>query len=138
MKLIKLIIPFLFFPALLLSCRSNTYNFNDDIPDGIINAIKEGNARELAKYFNNSVELALSDIDDIYSKNQAEMIIQDFFKNHPPQSFSILHKGGKETSRYAIGNLTTSNGKFRVTILIKIKEGTAVINQLRIEKEDGE
>ena len=138
MKLIKLIIPFLFLQAMLLSCKSNTYDYNDDIPDGIITAIKKGNAGELAKYFNNSVELALSDIDDIYSKNQAELIVQDFFTKHPPQSFSILHEGGKESSRYAIGNLSTSNGKFRITILIKIKEGTPVINQLRIEKENGE
>jgi hypothetical protein len=138
MKLIKLVIPFLFLQSLLLSCKSNTYTYNDDIPAGIIEAIKAGNARELAKYFQNSVELALTDIDDVYSKNQAELIIQDFFKKHPPQSFSILHKGGKETSRYAIGNLSTANGKFRVTILIKIREGVAAINQLRIEKEDGE
>ena len=134
MKIVKLIIPFLFMHILV--CASNTlYN---DIPDGIITAIKQGKASELAKYFNNNVELALSDIDDTYSKNQAELIIKDFFKNHPPTSFNILHKGGKETSRYAIGNLTTSNGKFRITILIKIKEDKSLINQLRIEQENGE
>ena len=121
---------------LCIGCKSNTlYN---DIPDVIINAIKEGNAGELAKYFNNNVELALSDIDDMYSKNQAELIIRDFFKKNPPTGFDILHKGGKETSRYAIGNLTTSNGKFRITILIKIQEDKSLINQLRIEKENGE
>ena len=136
MKIIKLLIPLLLIQILCFSCASNTlYN---DIPDGIIIAIKEGNASELAKYFNNNVELALSDIDDMYSKNQAELIIKDFFKKHPPTSFNILHKGGKETSRYAIGNLATSNGKFRITILIKIKEDKSLINQLRIEKENGE
>ena len=76
MKLIKLVIPFLFLQSLLLSCKSNTYTYNDDIPAGIIEAIKAGNARELAKYFQNSVELALTDIDDVYSKNQAELIIR--------------------------------------------------------------
>ncbi len=136
MKIIKLIIPFLFMQIICTGCASGTlYN---DIPDGIINAIKAGNASELAKYFNNNIELALSDIDDMYSKNQAELIIKDFFKKHPPTGFNILHKGGKETSRYAIGNLSTSNGKFRVTILIKVKEDISLINQLRIEKEDGE
>jgi hypothetical protein len=136
MKIAKLIIPFVFMQILCLGCASNTlYN---EIPDGIITAIKEGKASELAKYFNNNVELALSDIDDMYSKNQAELIIKDFFKDHPPTSFNILHKGGKETSRYAIGNLTTSNGKFRITILIKIKEDKSLINQLRIEQENGE
>lgn len=136
MKIIKLTIPLLLTQILFLGFASNTlYN---DIPDGIIIAFKKGNASELVKYFNDNVELALSDIDDIYSKNQAELIIKDFFKKHPPTNFNVLHKGGKETSRYAIGNLTTSNGKFRITILIKIKEDISLINQLRIEKEDGE
>ncbi len=136
MKIIKLIIPFLLIHILSFSCASNTlYN---NIPDGIILAIKEGDASELAKYFNNNIELALADIDDMYSKNQAELILKDFFKKHPPISFDILHKGGKESSRYAIGNLATSNGKFRITILIKVREDKSLINQLRIEKENGE
>ncbi len=136
MKIIKLIIPLLLIQILFTGFAANTlYN---DIPDGIITALKKGNAGELAKYFSDNVELALSDLDDIYSKNQAELIIKDFFSKHPPTGFNILHKGGKESSRYAIGNLSTSNGKFRVTILIKIKENISLINQLRIEKEDGE
>lgn len=136
MKIIKLIIPLLLIQILFLGSAPNTlYN---DLPDGIITAFKKGNASELAKYFNDNVELALADMDDIYSKNQAELIIRDFFKNHPPTGFDILHKGGKESSRYAIGNLSTSNGKFRITILIKIKEDISLINQLHIEKEDGE
>ncbi len=136
MKIMKLFMPVLLIQFLLTGINANS--LYTEIPEAIITAIKEGNAGELAKYFSDNIELALSDKDDIYSRNQAKLIIEDFFTSHPPRGFNILHKGGKETSRYAIGNLLTSHGEYRVTILIKIKDDLTYINQLRIEKENGE
>jgi hypothetical protein len=136
MKIIRLFIAVIFI-QLLFTGPSVTTLYNE-IPDAIINALKEGNSEELAKFFSDNIELALSDKDDIYSKNQAKLIIEDFFTENPPRGFSILHKGGKETSRYAIGNLLTAGGEFRITILLKIKDNKTYINQLRIEKENGE
>jgi hypothetical protein len=106
------------------------------IPEGIILAFKAGNAEELAKHFNNNIELIILEKEDVYSKNQAEQILRKFFTDHNPASFNIIHEGGKETSRYAIGSLSTSSGNFRVSFLIKNQDGTPLIHQLRIEKED--
>lgn len=136
MKIIKLFIPVIFIQ--LLFAGSSLTTLYNEIPDAIITALKEGNATELAKYFSDNIELALADKDDIYSKNQAKLIIEDFFTENPPKGFNILHKGGKETSRYAIGNLLTPGGEFRITILLKIKDNKTYINQLRIEKENEE
>ncbi|MBN2214469.1 MAG: DUF4783 domain-containing protein [Bacteroidales bacterium] len=108
------------------------------VPGGIIQAIKAGNAADLAKYFNVNVELTLDQGEEIYSKDQAELILKDFFSKHAPNDFTILHKGGKEGSRYAIGNLSTTNGNFRVTILVKLKDSQSYIHQLRIEEENAQ
>lgn len=136
MKIMKLIISVIILQSLFAGTK--LYSLSNEIPKEIITAFKEGNAGELAKYFSSNIELALSDKDDIYSKNQAKLIIEDFFRKHPPKDFNILHKGGKESSKYAIGNLFTSDGEFRITILIKTKDNVSYINQLRIEKENGE
>jgi hypothetical protein len=109
-----------------------------DIPPAMIEAFKNGNTPELSKYFNTSIELAILDQEDIYSKQQAELIIKDFFAKHVPSNFVILHKGGKEGSQYAIGNLTTTAGNFRVTILIKQRDNKPFIHQLRFEAGDAE
>ena len=93
-----------------------------DIPQAMINALKTGNTAELSKFFNSSIELAILEQEAIYSKQQAELIVKDFFAKHVPTNFVILHKGGKEGSQYAIGNLTTSTGNYRVTMLIKQRE----------------
>jgi len=106
------------------------------IPEGIILAFKAGNAEELAKHFNANIELVILENEDVYSKTQAEQILRNFFTNHHPASFKIIFEGGKETSRYAIGSLSTSSGNFRVYFLIKDQDGTPLIHQLRIEEED--
>ena len=104
-----------------------------DITDDIINAFKSGNAATIAKYFNATIELTLHNKEDIYSKTQAERILKDFFSQHPPSKFTLLHQGGKESSKYAIGNLTAGNKNYRITFLLKSMNNKVFIHQLRIE-----
>ncbi len=107
-----------------------------DIPETISAAFKTGNSKELVKHFNSNVELVILENEDVYSKTQAEMILRDFFDKYPPKNFAILHQGGKNGSKYAIGDLTTSKGNFRVYFLLKKTEDSYLIHQLRIEKEN--
>lgn len=107
-----------------------------EIPEAIMNAISNGNSATLAGYFNSNLEVAILEKEDFYTKQQAELIMKDFFTRNTPVSFTILHKGGKEGSQYAIGKLVTSGGSFRVTILVKMKENKALIHQLRFEKDE--
>jgi hypothetical protein len=109
-----------------------------DIPQAVVDALRSGNTSVLSGYFNSSIELAILDQEDIYTRQQAELIIKEFFAKHVPSSFVILHKGGKEGSQYAIGNLTTSSGNFRVTLLIKQKDNKPFIHQLRFEEGNAE
>lgn len=109
-----------------------------DIPQGMVDALKSGNSVELSNFFNTSIELAIPGQTDIYSRQQAELIVKNFFAKHVPSNFVILHKGGKEGSQYAIGNLTTSTGNFRVTLLIKQRENKPYIHQLRFEEENAD
>ncbi len=111
------------------------YAFSIEIPGEIISAFNSGNAAQLAKYFNQTIELTMLDKEEVYSKTQAEIILRNFFSENPPKSFRILHQGGKETSKYAIGSLTSGTQKYRVTFLLKIVNSKVYIHQLRIEYE---
>jgi hypothetical protein len=106
------------------------------IPDEIILSLKSGNARTLSGYFNQNVELVVPGSDNVYSKAQAQLIVNDFFSSHSPQSFSVIHQGGKEGAQYVIGNLGTRKGSFRVYFLLKKSDGKDYIHQLRIEKQE--
>lgn len=105
------------------------------IPDEIVGSIQSGNAAGLAEYFNENVELVVLSHDDVYSKPQAQQIVAEFFKANKPKQFSIIHQGGKDGARYAIGSLTTNTGTFRVYFLLKNKDSNSYIHQLRIEKQ---
>lgn len=108
------------------------------IPAGISLAIKSGNAVELAKYMNSTVNLVLLDKEDFYKKAVAETILKDFFTSHTCKDFIIRHQGARNDAQYAIGNLETENGNFRVYFLLK-KIGTEqLIHQIRIEPDNAQ
>ena len=110
-------------------------NTSAQIPDEIILSLQTGNAKVLSGYFNDNVELVVLDNDNVYSKAQAKQIVSNFFSNFTPESFNVIHQGGKEESKYVIGNLKTNNGSFRIYFLLKNNGGKDYIHQLRIEKK---
>ena len=107
------------------------------IPAGISIAIKAGNAAELSKYMNSTVELLLLEKEDFYKKNVAEAILKDFFNSYVTKEFIIRHQGAKNEAQYAIGILKTERGDFRVYFLLKKVNEELLIHQIRIESEDG-
>lgn len=100
----------------------------------IINAIKTGNASEVSRFFDNTVEITLPGKSNSYSKSQAELVLRDFFSKNPTKNFQIIHKSENEGSQYCIGNLETINGIFRTTIYLKQKGERQVLQELRFEK----
>jgi hypothetical protein len=108
----------------------------EQIPNEIISSLKSGNAKILASYFNQNVELVILNDDNVYSKAQAEQIVGGFFSQNQPEKFVIIHQGGKEGAKYVIGNLTTRQGTFRVYFLLKKTADKEIIHQLRIEKQE--
>lgn len=105
------------------------------IPDEILTSLKNGDSKTLSEYFNQNVELVVLENDNVYSKAQAQQIVNRFFDQNTPESFTIIHQGGKEGAKYVIGNLKTNTGSFRIYFLLKTNEGKNYIHQLRIEKQ---
>jgi Domain of unknown function (DUF4783) len=102
--------------------------------DDVVKAIKAGNASQVSKYFDNTVEITLPEKSNSYSKSQAELVLHGFFVSNIVKDFEILHKSDNEGSQYCIGNLKTVNGTFRTTIFMKQKGATEVLQELRFEK----
>jgi len=107
------------------------------IPAGISAAIKSGNAAQLAEYMNPTVELLLLQTEDFYKKNMAETILRDFFNEYHVKDFIIRHQGARNDAQYAIGNLETEKGVFRVYFLLKKVNQELLIHQIRIEPDNG-
>ena len=101
--------------------------------DEVILAMKSGNATQMAKFFDNTVEITMPDKNNSYSKSQAEMVLKDFFTNNGVKSFTVIHKGENAGSQYCIGTLVTKNGSFRTTIFMKLKSDKQFLQEIRFE-----
>ena len=100
--------------------------------DDISSYFSTGSSKDLAKFFDNGIELNINGDHGEFSKIQAELVLRDFFKKHPPKDFQIIHKGGVENQiQYYIGNYKSINSQFR--ILIKIKSNISVLRIFSLE-----
>ena len=103
--------------------------------DDVIAAMKAGNAAQVAKFFDNNVDLKILDKENIYSKSQATILVKEFFTNYKITNLELNHEGGPDNARFAICNLNTVQGKFRVYFLFKTVNGRSLIQKFRIEKD---
>ena len=119
---------FLVSSLLVLSSFAQSSNI-----DGVISALRSGNASGLAKYFDDNVELSLPVKSDSYSKAQAQVILKDFFANNGVKNFELKHKGDSPGGTYCIGTLQTKSGNFRAHVFMKTKGGKEVLKEIRFQ-----
>ena len=122
------------FTFLMIACFVTFSSFvQSSNIDGVISALRSGNATELAKYFDDNVELTLPVKSDSYSKAQAQVIIKDFFSNNGVKTFELKHKGDSPGGHYCIGTLQTESGNFRAHVFMKSKGNKDVLKEIRFQ-----
>lgn len=104
-------------------------------------AMKTGNAKALAEYFDEQVELTIQggefSIQNNYSKVQTQNILSTFFKKTEIQSFDVKHPGQHNWFKYIIGYLETDQGKYRTLIKYLAKDNQLIIQEIELTLEDG-
>jgi hypothetical protein len=108
--------------------------FQSNLVGEVSSQFRTGNSKEIAKYFNPSIELNIADGTDTYSKAQAEQILRDFFNKNMPVNSTVIHLINTNPN-YQIGILSvlTKTAKYRVTVTFKKTSGEFLITELRIE-----
>jgi len=104
--------------------------------DEVVAALRSGNASQLAKYFDSRVDISLPNKSDNFSKNQAEMILKDFFATNQVKNFVVKHKGENNGSQFCIGLLQTRNGNFRTKLYMKQKGDQQVVQEIAFQAEE--
>lgn len=129
-----------FLPAmvlLLISFQSFLTYAQADVIDQVKETIKAGSAKELSKYLNQTVDVTLEgNAPQSYSKAQAEFVFRDFFKQHPPSEFSIIHQGSSKGGQpFAIGQFKSGGETYRVFMKIKAINSQQLIHEISFAKE---
>ncbi|MGC8865730.1 MAG: DUF4783 domain-containing protein [Bacteroidales bacterium] len=128
---------FFFRLFLIISILLPTKVFSQDAQDKIIKALREGSAKELARYFNPALTFAIPGHDGIFSQSQAEGYLKRFFEDNKPVNFRINHQGkSADGAHFFIGVLTCNTGFYKVYALMKMMEGRERIIQFQIESNE--
>lgn len=116
--------------SFILFMHSNAANNSPDLfnLNDVSIYFKTGSSKELAKYFDQAINLNINGNQGDYSKNQAEYILKDFFIKYPPTDFKILHQGGSPgPTMFFVGSYSTDTDQFRILI-----KGINKTNYMRI------
>ena len=104
-------------------CTEYNSQAQTEVINGAKEALKSGESSELAKYFNNSIELIIESEKvefDKVSNTQAEFILKTIFQKNPPKDFNYVHQGSSpEGLQYSTGTYESTSGSFQVYLLIK-------------------
>jgi phosphoglycerol transferase MdoB-like AlkP superfamily enzyme len=104
--------------------------------DEVVNAMKSNRGQGIGRYFDNFVPITINNTQSNYSHNQAELVLKDFFDKNPPKDFTVVNNGAPDnTSRFAIATFNSPNGRYNVYILMRQKDNSYVVKEIRITKD---
>jgi hypothetical protein len=111
-------------------------NAQSEVIDQVRETIKAGSAKELSKYLFQTVDVTIEGKVQSYSKAQAEFVFRDFFKQHPPAEFNIIHQGSSKGGQpFAIGQYKSSDETYRVFMKIKSVNNQQLLHEISFSKE---
>ena len=108
----------------------------NDVIGQVKETIKAGSAKELSRYLHSSVDVTLEGNVQSYSKTQAEFVLRDFFKQHPPNEVNIIHQGSSKGGQpFAILQYKSGTETFRLFMKIKSNGNSQLLDDIRFTKE---
>ena len=97
--------------------------------------MEAGDSDKLSVWFADNLQVDVMGTINNCTRNQARLIIRNFFTNYTPKSFKIMHKSGRPPMNYAVANLDAGGSQFRVIIFVKTVGGRNEILQIKIEAQ---
>lgn len=123
--------------TLLLMCLSAGFRSPAQSPDAftpIGKYIQSGDYDNLSVWFAVNLEVNIFGESNNCSRNQARLVMKNFFEEYTPKNFTVIHKSGQATMKYALGELTAGGEVFRILIFVNIIDGKSYIEQIVIDR----
>ncbi len=131
MKKLLLSFSIILLSAGLLSAQDK----DQDVFTPIGKYINAGDYEKLSVWFADSIELDILGAINNCTRNQAKLIMKNFFNNYTPKKFTVIHKSGKSPMKYAVGKLDAGGENFRIILYVKSTETDNCIEQIKVERD---
>jgi len=97
--------------------------------------LKEGSAKNMAKYFGSNLTLSILGENGVYTKYQSEIMLGTFFNQHKPKTVKLTQASNANNGyQYFTFTLATEQANYRVFIKIGVGNNNHSIEELRIDK----
>lgn len=102
--------------------------------NSLVNALKTANANEVSNFFDKILDIKFPDKDEIKSigKNQAGIALKSFFDNNNIKGFELSSQREMGGTMYIAGKLTNGSEGYKLSIMMRTKEGKPQIITVRI------
>lgn len=122
--------------CMLLMTFFNTAGAQSGLTDAISSALKAGDASGVSRYFGPSVDITINNSTSTYSRAQGELVLRDFFNKNAVRDFEVQHSGNSSSrpATFTIGYLSTNNGRYKVYMWLKPRDGGFFLKEIRFEK----
>ena len=100
----------------------------------IVEALKGNNVTQVSKYFDSAVDIKLPGKDEVknVSKNQATLILKNFYSEQSVKGFDLTSKREMGGTGYLTGKLKASDRSYNITLMLKTSSTSASIVTVRI------
>ncbi|HBG71691.1 MAG: hypothetical protein A2W93_06730 [Bacteroidetes bacterium GWF2_43_63] len=125
-----------FFSLQGFSVNNDTLKIPDiyEVNDKISDAIRSGDASQLAACFAPTIQLSVPGKKGDFSRTQAEIIMRDFFSQYPPSSFTVNSEGKTSgTNYYTLGSYVSGAIRFKVYYVIQKADSEITLHILKFE-----
>jgi hypothetical protein len=120
----------------ILTLQVFAVSAQSDVIGQIRETIKAGSSKELSKFLFQTVDVTIEGKVESYSKAQAEFVFRDFFRQHPPSEFSVIHQGSSKGGQpFAIGQYKSGDEVYRVFMKIKTANNQQLLHEISFSKE---
>jgi Domain of unknown function (DUF4783) len=111
-----------------------TFSVKAQEANNIVNALRSANADEVSNYFDKILDIKFPDKDEIKSigKNQAGIALKSFFDNNNIKGFELSSQREMGGTMYIAGKLTNGGDGYKLSIMMRTKEGKPQIITVRI------
>jgi len=104
--------------------------------NNIVSALQSANAGQVSNYFDKMLDMKFPDKEEVKSigKNQAGIALKSFFDNNNIKGFELSSQREMGGTMYIAGKLTNGGEGYKLSIMMKTKEGRPQIITVRINQ----
>lgn len=105
------------FSKLLFILTLILFGFSTQAQTNFGKQLSNKNSRSIITHLSPSVDIKIGKNQDVYSRKQAEVVINDFFKKHPISTFKPIHEStSKNGVHFLVGELKSGNTTYKLTM----------------------